>query len=135
MTRTKIIYNKPRDRYNQHKYNATKSGREFRLTFDEWWDIWEKSGHYEDRGRSVGCYCMSRVGDLGAYEVGNVFIQLWTSNSSDGWKNGKHNNRKLPCIVYGVEYESCAKAAQTLNINESTMLCRLNRPMAGHSWK
>jgi hypothetical protein len=47
-------------------------GIEFELTFDEWFDIWQKSGHLKDRG--VPGYCMVRHGGKGAFKVGNVSI-------------------------------------------------------------
>ena len=46
------------------------------LTFDEWWDIWQQSGHWNNRGVHKGQYCMSRIGDVGSYEIGNVFILM-----------------------------------------------------------
>lgn len=52
----------------------------FRLTKDEWWDIWQKSGHYHERGCRKGQYVMSRYNDLGDYVVGNVFIQTHSDN-------------------------------------------------------
>ena len=45
------------------------------ITFEEWWDIWEKSGHWDQRGCKQGQYCMSRIGDQGEYSSTNVFIQ------------------------------------------------------------
>lgn len=64
------------------KTDAQGNPVEMRLTFDQWWSIWESSGHWQDRGRSAGKYCMSRLNDLGHYEVGNVFIQLHSQNIS-----------------------------------------------------
>lgn len=55
---------------------------EFRLTFEEWMDIWWNSGHYFERGTYHGQFVMSRFQDLGHYELGNVFIQLSTDNVS-----------------------------------------------------
>ena len=76
-------------RYNSQRCSARsrkdKNGNqiEFRLTFDEWLDIWTTSGHYEEMGRKRGQYCMSRYNDIGHYEVGNVFIQLFEQNRKD----------------------------------------------------
>lgn len=47
----------------------------FTLTFDEWITIWLDSGHWHERGKGKGTYVMSRRGDKGGYELGNVFIQ------------------------------------------------------------
>lgn len=73
------------DHCGRTKRRKDRTGQqiEMRLTFDEWLDIWLCSGQLLNRGRSKGQYCMSRKGDLGHYEVGNVFIQLASQNSSD----------------------------------------------------
>lgn len=78
---------KPKERFHQHKMNtrdrtdALGNKIEFKLSFEEWWTIWEESGHWQERGRCVGQYCMSRFNDIGHYEIGNVFIQLKCENS------------------------------------------------------
>lgn len=70
--------------YTQQKSNAKWRGVEFKLTLEEWKTLWLDSGKWEQRGRGVGKYCMCRVNDCGAYEVGNVFIDLSTKNVRDG---------------------------------------------------
>ncbi len=62
-------------KYRGQKSHSKARGIDFNLTFDEWLNIWLKSGHWEQRGRGKGTYVMSRVGDTGPYEIGNVFIQ------------------------------------------------------------
>lgn len=74
----------PWRKYLKHKVRANYRGIPFVLTFEEWWEIWDKSGHWEERGRGTGSYVMSRVADLGGYEVGNVFIQTSRQNIIDG---------------------------------------------------
>lgn len=75
-----------RRKYRQHSSNAARRGIEMRLTFDEWCQIWQESGHWDERGRNSGQYCMARFGDSGHYERGNVFIQRTNTNSSDATK-------------------------------------------------
>ena len=84
-------------RYRQQKDNARRRKIYFLLSFEEWKDIWEQSGHWEERGRGIEQYCMSRIGDIGPYEVGNVFIQLRTDNSNDATKGkpSTNKNRKV----------------------------------------
>ena len=55
----------------------------FLLTYSEWLDVWLESGRFTERGNRRGQYCMSRYNDVGDYELGNVFIQLHSSNSSE----------------------------------------------------
>jgi hypothetical protein len=70
-------------KFIDHRTSARNRGLDFNLTFSEWWDIWEQSGHWEQRGRRRDQYVMSRKNDIGPYEVGNVFIQLASGNSYD----------------------------------------------------
>lgn len=63
---------------------AHARGIEFRFKFAEWLAIWQESGRLGCRGRGKDGYVMSRYGDHGAYEHGNVFIQRGTNNSRDG---------------------------------------------------
>jgi hypothetical protein len=67
-----------RKKYLAHKRSAANRGIGFKLTFEEWWAIWEP--HYHKRGINKGCMCMCRELDQGAYEVGNVRIDLVQNN-------------------------------------------------------
>lgn len=62
-------------KYRGQKSHSKTRGIEFNLTFNEWITIWLQSGHWHERGKGKGTYVMSRIGDKGPYEVGNVFIQ------------------------------------------------------------
>jgi len=64
----------PRRKYQEHKGHAKQRGVAFELTYDEWWEIWQKSGKYKRRGNRKGQFCMHRISDQGAYAVGNVYI-------------------------------------------------------------
>lgn len=46
------------------------------LTFEEWWALWQESGHWVERGRCIGQYRMMRLNGRGNYSIGNVVIQL-----------------------------------------------------------
>lgn len=70
--------------YTQQKSNAARRGVKFLLSFDDWKEIWLSSDKWNERGRGANKYCMCRFGDAGAYEIGNVFIDLNTINVSDG---------------------------------------------------
>ena len=69
-----------RHKYNCQKSKAKQRGIEFTLTFEEWWDTWEQSGKWEQRGCRKGQYVMSRYNDTGPYAIGNVFIQSCEDN-------------------------------------------------------
>lgn len=71
----------------QHQRQAAVVRRkiEWRLTLPEWWAIWEQSGRWQDRGVGRG-YMMCRMGDKGAYAVGNVYIGSGVENLSAAGK-------------------------------------------------
>jgi len=73
-------------KYEAHRRGANTRNIPFLLSFEEWSNIWEQSGHWEERGKKKGQYCMSRIGDTGPYAVGNVFIQLHSENMSQAQK-------------------------------------------------
>ena len=106
-----------RFRWRRQKYEAKKRNIEWNLTFEQWWDIWQQSGFYHLRGSSRGEYCMSRYQDQGAYEVGNVYINLHTNNISDANKWSEQPNTCRECIVFGVHYDSITKAANATKIS------------------
>lgn len=78
--------------FKDHRKKITKQTKidklgnrvDFRLTFEEWWKLWSESGVFHLRGRGLGKYVMSRVDDIGHYEVDNVFINSWRDNVVDG---------------------------------------------------
>jgi hypothetical protein len=76
-----------RHKYTEHKNNAKKRGIEFNLTIEEWWNIWNASGRWAQRGiGDPSKYVMARNNDSGAYEVGNVYITLCGDNARDMYK-------------------------------------------------
>jgi len=76
---------KAQRQYYAQALGAVKRDIDFNLTFKEWWDIWQQSGHYNERGCKKGQYVMARLGpDIGPYEVGNVVIQTCHQNNIDG---------------------------------------------------
>jgi hypothetical protein len=76
-----------RHKFNEHRANSAKRGIEFTLSIEEWWSIWNESGHWNDRGIGDPTkYVMARHNDSGAYSVGNVYITLCGENTKDGFK-------------------------------------------------
>lgn len=93
--------NSTRGKYIAHKINAKQRGIPFKLSFEDWYKIWHESGYWEKRGNKKGCYVMSRIGDNGAYKIGNVFIYEFHRNFTDGKKKikrkpGPKPNKKKP---------------------------------------
>lgn len=69
--------------YSQQKWMATKRGIAWKLTFEQWYDIWEKSGRWNERGRKFGQYVMARYGDVGPYSVNNIHIITNVENNKE----------------------------------------------------
>lgn len=73
----------PLRQFQIHRATATYRGIEFKLTFEEWEQWWKDSGHYHERGLKRGQYVMSRKGDQGAYELGNIDCKLSAENVAE----------------------------------------------------
>lgn len=80
MTEVRKKANSPLARYKQQKartigrVDANGKPIQFLLTFEDWWDIWQKSGKWAERGNKRQQYVMSRKKDLGPYDIDNVEI-------------------------------------------------------------
>jgi len=70
--------------YKVQKSNARTRGISFLLTFEQWLELWNASGKLEQRGRGAAEFCMCRNGDVGPYELGNVFIGTGSENARLG---------------------------------------------------
>lgn len=74
----------PVRRFECQRKNAKVRGISWQLSFKQWWDIWQQSGHWEQRGRGQG-YVMARYGDSDGYSVDNVYICTGAQNSKDSY--------------------------------------------------
>jgi hypothetical protein len=79
-----IINRDVKNKYRWHRNNAKRRNILFNLTLEEWCNLWEQSGKWEQRGRGKDSYVMSRIGDEGPYEVGNVVIKTQAENAKEG---------------------------------------------------
>lgn len=75
----------PEGQYSVQKRKAKQRGIEWKLTFEEWWDIWQSSGKWYLRGDRKGTYCMCRNKDIGPYSKDNVRIDLFENNSKENY--------------------------------------------------
>jgi hypothetical protein len=96
--------------YRCHRANAGARDIPFRLTFDQWWRLWERSGKWKQRGNRSENYCMARPGDKGAYEIGNVKICTNFENRAERCQNyplrGKRNG------AFGKDYWAAGTRAE-----------------------
>jgi hypothetical protein len=76
---------KARRAYVTQKKRAKRRGIAWEfINFDQWWGVWQRSGHWAERGNKDGnSFVMCRYGDVGPYSVDNVFIATCRENSSN----------------------------------------------------
>lgn len=103
MTQKRIT---PKFAFACQRAQARRRKVDWKLTFEQWWQIWQDSGHWERRGRKWDCYVMCRVGDAGAYEAGNVFIGRMVENVSAA---SRRRHKGLPMGVFPNGKVWCAK--------------------------
>lgn len=80
----------PLSAFLNQRHNAQIRKIAWRMTFPEWWKIWQESGKWSQRGRGMK-YGMGRYGDSGPYKVGNVYICTGAQNASDQYLVRKHH--------------------------------------------
>ncbi len=85
--------------YTLHKINAKRRGVPFELTPTQWRVIWFVSGHWRQRGPRMGQYVMHRLGDVGPYAWGNVFIGGALENLIDGGSRTRFLGRRVTDAV------------------------------------
>lgn len=73
----------PLGAFQRQRVSARKRQVHWGLSFLEWWALWATSGRWPERGRGFG-YAMCRVGDVGPYQIGNVFIATGSENTTWG---------------------------------------------------
>lgn len=69
--------------FQVQRSGAAARGIDWKLRLIDWWRVWEESRHWSERGKNLGQYVMSRKYDARGYEVGNVYIQTSSRNSSE----------------------------------------------------
>jgi hypothetical protein len=75
IVRAQTRYRKsPKGRYVADKKNARSRNIDFALTFDEWWELWEKSGKWNLRGNRNGQFRLIRLDPRGSFCKNNVWI-------------------------------------------------------------
>lgn len=97
-TYQQIYYTKiPKGAYIRQRANAVRRGIKWDISFEEWWNVWQQSGKWEERGREAHQYCMSRKNDNGPYSVENVKIVTMKENSQERfhWNLAKKPNLKF----------------------------------------
>ena len=84
-----------RSKFTDQKNKAGKRGILFKFTFPDWLEWWVNTGKWHERGKRPDQYCMSRYGDLGPYELGNVFCNTNLQNCISANLGRKHGPEVL----------------------------------------
>lgn len=98
--------------FASQRNTAKQRGIKWSLSLAQWWDLWQTSGKWEQRGRGKGKYLMSRIKDVGGYEVGNVHIQLVEQNSLEAVEKWRGKTKASPgvfCLYPGTARPYIAK--------------------------
>ena len=103
--------NEPIKRYHQQKAGAKGRHIKWEFTLSSWWDMWEKSGKWLQRGNQYGQYVMTRKKDRGPYSPGNVVIKTINENSSE-FQTGK-----LKDVIYPKTNEDIRAIGHALRMN------------------
>lgn len=78
---------KPTYSFSQQRKNSDIRKIGWELSLWQWWQIWQQSGHWSERGVGRDRYGMCRLNDCGPYAVDNVYIGTTTENMKDYWVN------------------------------------------------
>ena len=73
----------PKNCFVRQRNKAKQRGISWELTLKQWWDIWQDSSHWHERGIGSGKYVMARECDLGPYSADNIKIITHNQNSKE----------------------------------------------------
>jgi len=130
-----IYHRLPLGIYYSQKASAKRRGIPFLLTFEEWWKVWQDSGHWLERGKGRGKYCMARYFDRGPYKVHNVRIIRFEDNV---WE-GQHGRLRPPMSEETKRKLSAAKMGKKMSPEarrkmSQSQLARYER-LRNETWK
>ena len=83
-------------KFNRHKAQSKFRSIQFNFTFEEWYNWWlfhnvDKNVDQKWIGGTRPCMC--RIGDIGPYEISNVYFAMDNENVKDLHKNDKANQQ------------------------------------------
>ncbi len=118
---------KAKDQHRNQKHYAKARGILFLLTFEQWWEVWQDSGHWHERGPLPHQFCMARgtaqQPDIGAYEMGNIRIIT----------NAKNRGEQDTSYLIGNDHALGNKHTEEWKQEQSRRL-QGNTNAAGHRW-
>jgi hypothetical protein len=115
-------------KFYQQKTHAIWRGIPFLMTFEEWFSIWQQSGRWPERGRKRGQYVMARLGDCGAYAIGNVKIITAEDNVAEK-ACGAETRAKLSAATKAAM--TCALRQQISKATNKSSYALVNKKLIG----
>lgn len=112
-------------RFKQQRYNAIARNIPFEMSFDEWYNIWDQSGKWDQRGKGAGKYVMSRHNDIGPYKIGNVSIKSQEENSHES-SAGNRNRAKTRGHLISAKLKGVPKAVYKCNVCKRDIANKVN---------
>lgn len=119
----------PLNKFSKQKTSAKRRGVKWEFNFSSWWSVWEKSGKWDNRGRSG--FVMGRKKDEGSYCASNVEIITSKQNGLEAtinrpWKSRIYKDEsKRPTLTddqvraIRISNDSQRKIAQEFDISQS----------------
>ena len=111
-------------KYMQQRTRARGRGIQWDLTFEQWYEWWQATGHWDERGKGHGKYVMCRIGDAGPYAIDNIYCASDLHNSVEG-NLPKAIAVNTPCGRLRSQTE--AAKVYKVNINTIKKWARLSR--------
>lgn len=107
---------KAQDAYKIQRVNARSRGIAWEFNFWSWWQVWQQSGKWDERGRTSGRYVMARIGDEGPYSPTNVTIKTCNENIAEHYASALADRLPAsdliaPSMAPGVEPYRAARLA------------------------
>ena len=137
------ILNHARQCYRNKRQEAKNRNIPFELSFQEYYEWFLDQGIDKNipQKNDKNALCMCRYNDLGAYKIGNIYLDTMSNNSKlshitrkdKGILYKNPNKEKSPIINTPMGIMSVREAAQKYNIGIPAMRWRLKN-MEGYSY-
>jgi hypothetical protein len=131
-----------KNKWFQHRAMARKRGIEFKLSFFQWYDWWLSNGIDKaepSAWRGYNTPAMGRKGDIGPYELGNIYLttvgenlQYYHATKSKKYKTIKPY--KVLMTPLG-EFKHVYEATKAFGKSQRTICYRIAKFPLDYYWK
>lgn len=102
-----LVQNGATRAYCRQRNNAERRGIGWEFNLATWWQVWQASGKWEQRGKGNG-YVMARFNDRGPYAPGNVEIIHSVENILQYYEREKGSDCSETRAKWGLNSEAAA---------------------------